>query len=549
MAKQMQVSASQTIELVRQSRGSLPSLQTEEAKSNSTYRYFTPLIPSKSQYASSDLDNNKDEEDGYNKKENKLHAPSYPEKISKSDEWFLSLQYLHCNINNLLITNSFLDSMSKFGGGNSKHIFKSLRWYTDMPISVKDKDAKIVTATGNFACINNDKPEPMLCLGITWIRKVQGIFDPNKNQFQMKLYRKTYTIPTFSKATEVNEPKQQVSDMYDSENLKKNMTYLKSKDGHIEANLSASFINFSRSAFLLDVSNKVCAHCGSLNLSLEEITHKDISLKESKIKRKDLLSKIKILETKLSSTQNKSKKITALQFMKKILESKLESAQKDAFLTQKEIKTKNILDPVIREGTEKNTQNKEQSFISNSGDTSEKSEIQGYASSKSLAKYFKKSLIQDITIEGTVCADKALVNDNNIFHQTSPSRFLNSKPDYTHYITASGNLFSEIYKPTMNKQNKMNYQKKEIVYPIYKNHNIDKANKHVASHCQSHLASPTWPFRMIVTEKSGSDGRRYISCDDLIVCGYHSDKPKWVFVRYIYGIISKDPKASYYENI
>ncbi|CAG8716651.1 20455_t:CDS:2 [Cetraspora pellucida] len=101
---------------------------------------------------------------------------------------------------------------------------------------------------------------------------------------------------------------------------------------------------------------------------------------------------------------------------------------------------------------------------------------------------------------------------------------------------------------------------------------MDEANKHVASRCQSHPASPTWPFRMIVTGKSGSGktniltnlflgdkaeyiykgkkgGRRYISCDDLIVCGYHPDEPKWAFVRYMYGIISKDPKVPYYENI
>ncbi|RHZ68926.1 hypothetical protein Glove_292g2 [Diversispora epigaea] len=81
---------------------------------------------------------------------------------------------------------------------------------------------------------------------------------------------------------------------------------------------------------------------------------------------------------------------------------------------------------------------------------------------------------------------------------------------------------------------------------------MDEANKHVASRCQSHPASPSWPFKMIVTGKSGSGkkgGRRYISCDDLIVCGYHPDEPKWAFVRYIYGIISKDPKAPYYENI
>src|SRR5688500_14447144 len=42
---------------------------------------------------------------------------------------------------------------------------------------------------------------------------------------------------------------------------------------------------------------------------------------------------------------------------------------------------------------------------------------------------------------------------------------------------------------------------------------------------------------------------RYITCDDLIIYGYHPDELKWAFVRYIYGIISKDPKASYYKNI
>src|SRR2546423_11611844 len=49
--------------------------------------------------------------------------------------------------------------------------------------------------------------------------------------------------------------------------------------------------------------------------------------------------------------------------------------------------------------------------------------------------------------------------------------------------------------------------------------------------------------------KGKKGGSRYIACDDLIVCGYHSDKPKWAFVRKMYGIISKDPKAPYYENI
>ena len=163
------------------------------------------------------------------------------EKESKSDEWFLLLQYLHCNINDLLITNSFLDSMSEFGGvndatinalgwkadkpsnfaikGNSKHIFESLGWYTDVPISVKDKDGKIVTSTENFARINNGESEPMLCIGMTWIRKVQGILDPNKNQFQMKLHDKSYIIPIFSKSP---------SSSTNKEDLKKNTINLKS---------------------------------------------------------------------------------------------------------------------------------------------------------------------------------------------------------------------------------------------------------------------------------------------------------------------------------
>jgi hypothetical protein len=143
------------------------------------------------------------------------------EKESKTDEWFSSLQYLHCNINDLSITNSFLDSASEFGGvndatinalgwkvdkpsdfaikGNSKYITESLGWYTDVPISVKDKDGKTVTATGNFARIDNGEPEPMLCIGMTWIRKVQSILDLTKNQFRMKDHGKTCIIPTYSK--------------------------------------------------------------------------------------------------------------------------------------------------------------------------------------------------------------------------------------------------------------------------------------------------------------------------------------------------------------
>ena len=123
-------------------------------------------------------------------------------KESKSDEWFSSLQYLNAKIDNLTISNSFLDGGSEIGGvnnatinalgwkadkpsdfaikGNSKHIniTESLGWFTDVPVSIKDKDGKTVTAIGNFTHIDNGEPEPMLCLGMTWIRKVQGILDP-----------------------------------------------------------------------------------------------------------------------------------------------------------------------------------------------------------------------------------------------------------------------------------------------------------------------------------------------------------------------------------
>ncbi|RIA79119.1 hypothetical protein C1645_841473 [Glomus cerebriforme] len=101
------------------------------------------------------------------------------------------------------------DSASEFGVANDATI-NALGWFTDVPISIKDKDGKTVTATGNFTHIDNGEPEPMLCLGMTWIRKVQGVLDPNKNQFRMKLHGKAYIIPTFSKVLVVKDlPKEE----------------------------------------------------------------------------------------------------------------------------------------------------------------------------------------------------------------------------------------------------------------------------------------------------------------------------------------------------
>ena len=107
---------------------------------------------------------------------------------------------------------------------------------------------------------------------------------------------------------------------------------------------------------------------------------------------------------------------------------------------------------------------------------------------------------------------------------------------------------------------------------------MDEATKHESSRIQSHPASPSWPFSILVNRKGESGktnilanlflgnkaeciykgkkgprgtsyGSRYIACDDLIVCGYHPNESKWAFVRYIYSVISKDQRAPYYENI
>ena len=159
------------------------------------------------------------------------------------------------------ISESFLDPGSEFGGindlaiktlgwkadkpsnfaikGNSKHITDSLGWYTDVPVTLKDKDDKTVTVIGNFVRIDNGETEPMLFFGMSNIRKVQGVPEPNKNQFCIKLHGKAYTIPTFSKAPVVKDPPKEEqesssqvstnsSNLSSKEDLKKSVKSLKS---------------------------------------------------------------------------------------------------------------------------------------------------------------------------------------------------------------------------------------------------------------------------------------------------------------------------------
>ncbi|RIB03547.1 hypothetical protein C2G38_2049187 [Gigaspora rosea] len=73
-------------------------------------------------------------------------------------------------------------------------------------VTMKDKEEKTVTVIGNFVRIDNSEPEPMLFLGMSNIRKLQGVSEPNKNQFRIKLHGKTYVISTYSKALVAKEP-------------------------------------------------------------------------------------------------------------------------------------------------------------------------------------------------------------------------------------------------------------------------------------------------------------------------------------------------------
>jgi len=57
-----------------------------------------------------------------------------------------------------------VDKPSKFAvKGNSDHISEALRWYTNVAVTLKDmKGNPIITIVGNYACVDNGEPKPML---------------------------------------------------------------------------------------------------------------------------------------------------------------------------------------------------------------------------------------------------------------------------------------------------------------------------------------------------------------------------------------------------
>ncbi|GET03845.1 hypothetical protein GLOIN_2v1848971 [Rhizophagus clarus] len=178
-----------------------------------------------------------------------LSRKAQEEESKESDEWLSSLQYLNANINDLTISESFLDPGSEFGGindlaikvlgwkadkpsnfaikGNSKHITDSLGWYTDVPVTLKDKEDKTVTVIGNFVRIDNGETKPMLFFGMSNIRKVQGVTEPNKNQFRIKLHGKAYIIPTFSKTPVVKDLPKEEQDQVTTDSSSPNSEDLK----------------------------------------------------------------------------------------------------------------------------------------------------------------------------------------------------------------------------------------------------------------------------------------------------------------------------------
>ncbi|RIA96326.1 hypothetical protein C1645_733330 [Glomus cerebriforme] len=90
-------------------------------------------------------------------------------------------------IDDMIHRKSFLDPRSEFSGindlaikalkwktdklsnftikGNSKHITDLLGWYTDVPVTLRDKEDKTVMVIRNFVHIDNSETELMLFLG------------------------------------------------------------------------------------------------------------------------------------------------------------------------------------------------------------------------------------------------------------------------------------------------------------------------------------------------------------------------------------------------
>ena len=71
-----------------------------------------------------------------------LSRKAQEEESKESDEWLSSLQYLNANINDLTISESFLDTGSELGDLNDPAI-KTLGWKADKPSNFAIKGERL----------------------------------------------------------------------------------------------------------------------------------------------------------------------------------------------------------------------------------------------------------------------------------------------------------------------------------------------------------------------------------------------------------------------
>ncbi|RIA94448.1 hypothetical protein C1645_817934 [Glomus cerebriforme] len=173
----LQVSALQTVELVRQPKDPPSLLKTEEGiKNYYVVKYLKEIgILNKedldSDYSSLTLINFQN----ITSNSNEDNSSSYDEE---NNRWI--------GINDLPISESFLDNRSEFDKFNLATA-KMLEWKVNKP----SKFAVKVSQDNAIVKYNRNSKK--------------GISNPTKNQFCIEDHRKIYTIPTFGKTLEIND--------------------------------------------------------------------------------------------------------------------------------------------------------------------------------------------------------------------------------------------------------------------------------------------------------------------------------------------------------
>ncbi|CAG8817438.1 7057_t:CDS:2, partial [Cetraspora pellucida] len=317
---------------------------------------------------------------------------------------------------------------------------------------------------------------------------------------------------------------------------------------------------------------------------IKELKSKNTNLTEYKAKYYSKLkeansfqSRIKSLEEELSLTQKYlSKKDSEIMSLKaELVNIKIELDSNVSELER--LKLEDISISVIGGDSEKNiSKSRPEGSLLCNNNISAVSET-----SKNLSQYFAHRKIMNevekISTDIPTHTNNKIVPilESSKIDTEITSKIKNVTPIRSHNITIGRSkelLIIALGAKVMDSQSVMQKNSKTRLPPMKLFlMDMDETTKHASSYYIGHPAM-SWPFAKLVTEKSGTgktnifgnlvlgnkaeyiykkkkDGSRYIQCDDLIVCGYHPEEPKWAFVRYMYGIIASNPRASYYENI